>query len=143
MVLRATDGAILMELLLTRRPATDGAILGDLFVDGLRQCFTLERAGVEISPGRYRVVITASARFGRMLPLIEGVPGRSGLRIHPLNFPQESDGCIGVGQEATVTSVEHSRLAMAALQPKIAAALARHQDVFITITNAGVEALKA
>lgn len=125
-----------MELLLQRRPATDDAILGDLFVDGMRACFTLEREGVEIAPGRYPVTITPSARFGRMLPLISGVHGRSGLRIHPLNWPQETDGCIGVGQEATVTSVEHSRLAMASLQPQIASALARGQQVWITILSA-------
>ncbi len=122
-----------MELLLERRPATDDAILGELFVDGRRECFTLERLGVEIAPGRYPVVITPSHRFGRMLPEILNVPGRSGLRFHPLNWAEQSDGCIGVGQEATVTSIEHSRLAMAAFQPQIASALAHGQRVWLTI----------
>jgi len=129
----------MMELLLQRRPATDDAILGMLAVDGVFECFTCERVGVEIAPGRYPVTITPSAHFGRLLPLIENVPGRSGLRIHSGNFPLDSEGCVLVGQSRAVDSVLDSRLAMAALQPKIAGALARGEQVFITIVPANVE----
>lgn len=123
-----------MNLVLHRRPATDDAILGALYVDGKFECFTLENSHVLIPLGTYRVTITESEKFGRMLPLLD-VPGRSGIRIHPLNYPQESEGCIGVGQDHGVTSVRDSRLAMQALQPKIAAALALGQEVWITIDN--------
>lgn len=126
-----------MNLLLQRKSAADDAIIGELFVEGVHECFSLERLGVEIPPGTYRVTITPSERFGRLLPLINDVPGRSGIRIHPLNLPQQSEGCIGVGQEATVTSIEYSRLAMTSLQPKIAGALARHEDVWLRIQPAG------
>jgi len=129
-----------MELLLKRKPTVDGAILGDLSVDGVRECFTLERSGVEIQPGRYPVTITPSAHFGLLLPLIGNVPGRSGLRIHSGNVPDDSEGCVLVGQSRAVDSVLDSRLAMAALQPKIAGALAHGQQVWITIENANVEA---
>jgi uncharacterized protein DUF5675 len=130
-----------MELVLHRKPATDDAILGELFVEGRFECFSLERPGVEIPAGRYRVTITPSERFGRMLPLLD-VPDRRGIRIHPLNWAQQSEGCIGVGQEHTVTSLEHSRLALQALQPKIAAALVYQDRVWITVTDAppGLEA---
>lgn len=124
-----------MELLLQRKPATGDAILGTLLVNGVFEAFTMERLGVEIAPGRYEVIITPSERFGRLLPEIIAPP-RTGLRFHPLNWAGQSDGCIGLGQEHTVTSIEHSKLAMAAFQPKIAGALAKGERVFVTIEAA-------
>lgn len=135
-----------MELLLQRQPSADGCTLGVLFVDGVRECWTLEdvvRSGSKvpgqtaIPAGRYRVVITLSNRFGRQLPLLCDVPGFEGIRIHPGNIAANTDGCVLVGQDKAVDSILGSRLALAALQPKIAGALARHEDVFITIQNAG------
>lgn len=126
-----------MELLLRRKPAADGAILGELLINGRFECFTLERLGVEIAPGTYPITLRMSAHFGRILPHIEPVPGRSELMIHILNWAKQSDGCIGVGQEHTVSSVAHSELALNALQSQIAGALARHEPVSITIEPAG------
>jgi hypothetical protein len=141
-----------MELLLKRQPSADGVTLGQLFVDGRHECFTLEdviRPGPKVAhetaipAGRYRVAITPSQRFGRMLPLLEDVPGFAGIRIHPGNTKADTSGCILVGQGRRLDSVVSSRLAMEALQPKIAGALARHEDVFITIENPGVTTLTA
>jgi len=137
-----------MELLLTRKPSADGCTLGYLFLGGKWECFTLEdvvRDGPKIQhetaipAGRYRVDITPSARFGRMLPLLLDVPGFTGVRIHPGNTAADTAGCILVGHRSTVDSVEDSRLAMAALQPKIASALAQGDQVWITIVEAPKE----
>lgn len=134
-----------MELLLTRKPSLDGCTLGQLFVDGKWDCFTLEdavRTGPKIQhetaipAGRYRVLITRSERFGRMLPILLDVPGFTGIRIHPGNTAADTSGCILVGHASSVNSVLDSHLAMNALQPKIAAALAQGVDVFITIADA-------
>ncbi len=114
----------------------DGAVGGEMTVNGIFECFTLERQAVMIPEGVYEVSIRWSPHFQRSLPHIESVPGRSGILIHPLNHAYESEGCIGVGQEHTVTSVEHSRLAMNHLQPQIASALARNERVTIEVTHA-------
>lgn len=142
-----------MELLLQREPSMDGCTIGRLFVDGVAECFTLEdqvRTGPKvmhetaIPPGRYRLDITRSQRFGRMLPILLNVPGFSGVRIHPGNTDADTSGCILVGQGRANESIVSSRLALGALQPKIAGALARHEDVHITVENAkGPEPLKA
>lgn len=126
-----------MELLLRRKPSTDGAILGELLTDSRFECFTLERQGVEIAPGRYPITLRMSAHFGRLLPHVEPVPGRTELMIHPLNWARQSDGCIGVGQETAGTALAHSQLALDALQSKIAGAFARGESVHITIEPAG------
>jgi hypothetical protein len=139
-----------MDLVLRRRPSVDGCTLGELFVNGVHECFTLEdmvRDGPKIAhetavpAGRYEVVITKSQRFGKMLPLLLNVSGFDGIRIHSGNTAADTSGCILVGQRAAVDSVLDSRLAMAELQPKIAGALARGERVFITIKNPGVETL--
>ena len=134
-----------MDLLLQRQPSADGCTLGQLFVDGVFECFTLEdvvRDGPKISnqtaipAGRYRVEITFSPRFRRMLPEVLDVPGFTGIRIHPGNTAADTSGCILVGQRSTVDSIEDSRVAMVSLQAKIAAARARGVDVFLTVDNA-------
>lgn len=145
-----------MDLLVKRRPATDGAILGDLFIDGARFSFTLERLAVCIPPGRFRVRLTVSRRAIRgelytpdpqnRLPLIEDVPGRDAIRLHAFNTASQSLGCVGVGDDVDATlearahraaTLEHSRAALDLLVARIDAAEQRNEDVFITIEAAG------
>lgn len=137
-----------MELLLVRKPSTNGCTHGQLFIGGKFECFTIEdvvREGPKIQhetaipAGTYRVEITRSQRFGRMLPLLLEVPNFSGVRIHPGNTAADTSGCILVGHSSTVDSVLDSRLAMGQLQPKIAAALAQGDLVRITIVNPSKE----
>ena len=124
-----------MTLLLTRRPATDGAILSTLFVDGRFECYVLEGAAVAIPLGHYPVTITPSQRFGVLLPLVNDVPGRSGIRIHAGNTEVDTEGCLLVGQDHTTTSVGHSRAALAALQGQLAYALAHGEAVWLDVTD--------
>lgn len=131
-----------MTLELHRHPATDDAILGELFVDGKFECFTCEHAGMQIPVGTYPIVITPSLRFGRLLPLVDRVPGRLGIRIHSGNVPGDSSGCILVGTALMPHGVLQSRAAMGILQAKLAAVLARQEPVRLTITE-GREAMKA
>ena len=141
-----------MELSVKRDPSADGCTLGRLFVDGVFEAFTLEdivRAGPKvmhetaIPSGRYRVDITKSERFQRMLPILLDVPGFTGVRIHPGNTNADTSGCILVGQSRAHDSISSSKLAMQALQPKIAGALARGEDVFITIEDPVPEGARA
>ncbi len=126
-----------MTLVLERRPASDDVILGQLFVDGRFECFTLEGARVAIPTGTYPVTITASQRFGRLLPLVNDVPGRTGIRIHAGNTDADTEGCILVGLALARNEVLHSRPALAGLQSKLAAVLATDGHVWLTIQNDG------
>lgn len=117
---------------------------GQLSVDGVHECFTLEDAVREgpkvpgrtaIPTGRYEVAVTLSQRFGRQLPILLDVTGFSGVRIHPGNTAADTEGCILVGHSRGLDSVLDSRLAMAALQPKIAGAIGRGERVWVTVGN--------
>lgn len=140
-----------MELLLQRQRALDGALPGDLSIDGVWTYYTLERAAVAIAPGRYPVQLTVSERatIGQLwspdadhrLPLIEHVAGRSGLRVHALNEAAESDGCVGLGLRRMGTTIRQSRDAVRGFMARLDAT---SDPVWLTIENAtGAEPLNA
>ena len=55
---------------------------------------TLENAEFIIPEGKYELKMTYSPRFKKMMPLVDGVKGRSGIRIHTGTIPEHSQGCI-------------------------------------------------
>lgn len=59
---------------------------------------TLEPLRTFLNPGRYTVTLTYSPRFGRYLPLLNGVVGHSGVRIHSGNTSSDTSGCILIGE---------------------------------------------
>lgn len=74
-----------------------------------------------IPEGTYNVRATQSARFGRLMYLVEAVPERTGIRIHPANFPSELQGCIALGTSIGRTAAKgkmllNSRAAVGSLE---------------------------
>ena len=57
-------------------------------------CDTLENADYLVPALIYRVTITQSPKFKRPLPILQQVPGRSGIRFHRGSQPKHSKGCI-------------------------------------------------
>lgn len=137
-----------MELRLVRQDGDSFCTLGELFVDGEHECFTLEDierrikipGQTAIPRGRYDVVVTFSPHFQRMLPLLVAVPNFEGVRIHEGNTATDTEGCVLVGRSRAHDSVLDSRLARIALQQKIVGALARHDNVVIVIGGKGADA---
>ena len=103
-----------MQLHLKRKIKTADALIGDLFVDGVWNCFILENRHRAIKEGKFKVVITYSPRFKRYLPWID-VPGRQGIRIHAANYPAELEGCLAPGTMHDGDFVGNSRAAMQSL----------------------------
>lgn len=50
-----------------------------------------------IPAGRYKIVMSPSAKFGRYMPYLVDVPQFTGIMIHPGNFVEDTQGCILVG----------------------------------------------
>ena len=125
--------------------------IGKLYVDGKYVCDTLEdrdrglddTMNVEdikkkkvygetaIPYGTYKVSITYSNRFKKMLPLIENVKGFSGIRIHSGNTAKDSLGCILVGENKEVGKVINSRKTFDVLFDLIK----NEKNLFITISK--------
>ena len=90
-----------MYIRLIRNEAKGNAITGRLVIDGRWFCNTLERKGVEIPALCYHVCVTQSPRFKRLLPIVQNVPQRSGIRIHRGSKPEHSSGCVLVPDRVT------------------------------------------
>lgn len=92
-------------------------------------------SGKTAIPARtYDVVVTMSARFRRELPLLVDVPGFTGIRIHPGNTAEDTEGCLLPGLDHTGSGVGRSRLAFDALFALIREGLARKERVTIRIS---------
>jgi len=131
-----------MNITVSRKEFTDKSTVGDLLIDGEFECFTLEDCvrpakikGVTAIPaGTYEVVINFSERFKRPLPLLLKVPDFEGVRIHPGNTDQDTEGCILVGRQKQPDFVGESRIAFEALFAKMQEAASR-EKLFIEIVD--------
>ena len=83
-----------MYIRLIRNQPKGSAITGRLVIDGRWFCDTLERKGYEILALCYPVRVTQSPKFKRLLPIVQNVPQRSGIRFHRGSKPEHSTGCI-------------------------------------------------
>jgi hypothetical protein len=84
---------------LRREKKTEKSIMGTMLKDDIILCSTLENVSKSIPAGTYKLEMTYSPKFKRNMPEILNVPNRIGVRIHIGNFPQDSDGCILVGEK--------------------------------------------
>ena len=80
---------------------------GELYVDGHWFCPTIENPEKAIPAEWYRVRVTMSPHFKRLLPILDFVIGRTGIRIHRGTKPEHSQGCILVPpeKEARLTQI--------------------------------------
>ena len=83
-----------MYIKLIRNQPKGNAITGRLVIDGRYFCDTMERVGYQIPAICYPVRVTHSPKFRRLLPIVQNVPQRSGIRFHRGTKPQHSTGCI-------------------------------------------------
>ena len=84
-----------------------------------------------IPEGSYRVVVTKSQRFQKYLPLLVGVPGFEGVRIHAGNTNKDTEGCILVGQNLQVGKVLWSRITL----EKLMKLIENEKEIYLTILN--------
>lgn len=137
-----------MELLLQREGVTDKSTYGTLsLIKGspVFFCYTLEdvvRAvkipkKTAIPAGRYRVILTLSNRFKKILPLLVNVQGFAGVRLHGGNTSENTEGCPLLGTVRNDKDrISNCAPAVNAIIQLMKAAQARKEDVFIEVKNA-------
>ena len=131
-----------MQINVIRKEYSPKSTIGELYVEGKFECFTLEdriravkvRGTTAIPVGKYEVTVTWSDRFKRPLPLLMNVPNYEGVRIHTGNTDENTEGCLLVGKTRQPDFVGESKAAFNALFPKIQQALQR-EKVFLEITQ--------
>jgi hypothetical protein len=142
-----------MEILVKREWLSDECSIGELSIDGVFECFTLEDKDrgltfnmplaqiqqikvygqTAIPKGRYPVVIQFSEAHQKDLPTLRNVPGYGGVEMHPGNTAVDTLGCILVGQMRTPNSILNSVKAFNIFFPKLQAAFNNNEPIFITI----------
>lgn len=96
------------SLISVQRSQPDGTTtLGEMFILGKHECFTLEPAAA-IPAGTYDLTIRHSPRFGRLMPHVENVPGFEGILIHWGNYAKDTEGCTIVGTTQSADFIGHS-----------------------------------
>ena len=138
-----------MEILVKRLYKTSAYTIGKMYIDGqylcdtvedcdrgLKQSMTSQQIAVQkvygktaIPTGRYKVTLTFSNKFKRVLPLVNDVIGFLGIRIHAGNTADDSLGCIIVGENKIKGGVINSRTTMERLMAK----LRGQMEIYITI----------
>lgn len=143
-----------MELILKRKYFGSAYTIGDLFIDGVFFCNTIEDvvrqlpavcpdtpkgrgctcsqkkyAETAIPAGTYKVTMEYSPRFKRRLPYLHDVPHFIGILIHSGNTQHDSAGCLIVGFNTIKGKVTNSR----ATSDKLNAMLEKKKEIFIRI----------
>lgn len=151
-----------MELRLDRIFKTNTVTIGELYIDGKYFCDTLEDrirplpetcpntpkgiacncpekvAGKTAIPaGTYKVRLSYSNRFKRIMPEICSVPHFLGIRIHKGNKTADTDGCILVGtwEGDKEDWISNSTVAYDKLIPLLQTATDNKESITITIKN--------
>lgn len=117
-----------MKLTLIREVFTELSTIGSLYVGDKFFCYTLEDKDrglkssdllplivakkiygkTAIPKGTYKLTLTQSPRFGRVLPRLHGVKGFNGVLIHRGNTAEHTLGCILVGFQKGLNSIHDS-----------------------------------
>lgn len=143
-----------MKLTLKRKYSGSAYTIGDLFIDGVFFCNTIEDvvrhlpatcpntpkgrnctckekvyAETAIPAGTYKVTMEYSPRFKRRLPLLHDVPHFIGILIHSGNTQRDSAGCIIVGINTVKGKVTGSR----ATSDKLNTILEKEKEITIQI----------
>lgn len=143
-----------MDLILKRKTFSEESTIGELYVNGVFACFTLEdkdRGLTKTMPiqdimarkvygqtaipyGTYDIAITYSNRFEKYLPLLINVPGFEGIRIHPGNTAKDTHGCLLTGKLKGNNIIGNSVAAFKEIFAKLKA-VEKKEKIRITITK--------
>ena len=126
-----------MKLYLLRKFKGADYTIGQLFIDGEYFCDTLEdvvrdskiKHETAIPAGTYKIELTFSAKFKKILPILLNVPNFEGIRIHAGNTKSDTSGCILVGENKVKGKVINSLKTMEVLMWK----LSGEKDIVIQI----------
>lgn len=129
-----------MILQLKRKIFTDDSTIGELSIDGVFVCYTLEdkvrdkkiQNVTAIPYGRYEVIINFSNRFQQYMPLLLNVPNYAGVRIHSGNKSTHTEGCILVGSSKSLNFIGNSRATYRSLFARMKK-VEKKEKIFINI----------
>lgn len=144
-----------MQLYLKRKTLGSFSTVGELWLNGGIECFTVEDVvrkdpdpttpqnegkvmhRTAIPAGTYEVIVNKSPKFKKRYPRLLNVPGFTGILIHSGNTSEDTSGCIIVGEQIFGGAIVGgtSTSAFKRLLAKLEAAQAKGDKIHITITD--------
>jgi len=151
-----------MQLTVKRKYFTNESTIGELYIDGVFECFTLEDKDRELEDsmllneinekkvfgktavprGTYKVTVSTTGIIPdvgqrlingtKQLPGIDPVKGYAGIRIHVGNKATHTEGCLLCGRSKDINSIGESRLALNNVFDKILVAWNKKEAISIT-----------
>jgi hypothetical protein len=116
LILTSSSATVLAVVRDPSKTTSDG-VFGEMKLNGETLCVSCENRELMIPEGTYKAKKDMSPRLGYVCPHLE-VPSRdekaggdAGIRIHILNDPNQSEGCIGAGSQIDGDSIDNSRIA--------------------------------
>lgn len=120
----------------------DGGTLSRIYFDGL-QFVGLEPFDYIVPSGNYLLTLTRSPRFSNkypynklhhaQVPLINGVDGHTGVRIHVGNYLSDTEGCLLIGTRVAPSMIQQSVLAYETLLKRMSDVEKANKNVFYVI----------
>lgn len=137
-----------MKITLNRFEYTEQSTISRLLINGTQFCYVLEDVDrvLEDNPeakiygktaiprGTYKIILDYSNRFQRVLPRLLDVPGYDGVRIHPGNVANDTDGCLLPGSTWRKDWVSNSRTTFDQLFDQLEQADEAGESLEISIT---------
>ena len=113
----------------------DGEKFSDTLEDKVRDLKSEKKVYGEtaIPAGKYKVVMSMSSKFKRVMPYLENVPQFTGIMIHQGNTIKDTLGCILVGENKKKGQLVNSRKYSDELNKRINEAIERKEQVWIEV----------
>ena len=113
----------------------DGEKFSDTLEDKVRDLKSEKKVYGEtaIPAGKYKVVMSMSSKFKRLMPYLENVPQFTGIMIHPGNTIKDTLGWILVGENKKKGQLVNSRKYSDELNKRINEAIERKEQVWIEV----------
>ena len=137
-----------MELILKRIYKGEDYTIGELYINGDFFCNTLEDkvrllnsyedkayGETAIPIGRYKVILSYSNHFKRIMPEIVNVEFFKGVRIHAGNSKKDTEGCLLVGECRNVKEgfIYNSKKTYNKLFKILQDAVNRNEEIYLSI----------
>lgn len=135
-----------MDILVDRIYLGETYTIGNLFINGKYVCDTIEdkvrvlksekdkvKHKTAIPKGRYKVILSYSQHFERVLPELLDVPYFKNIRIHAGNTEEDSSGCLIVGLNKVKGKVIESKATLNKLMNILQPAWNNKEQIHITI----------
>lgn len=120
-----------------------------IFIDGQFICFGMEPENKVnnqipgqrdlIPEGTYKLILSMSPKFKRLLPEVINVPFNTGIRIHAGNHPSETSGCLLVGSYFADNMLLESNKALNKIIDKLIEFNLKNEGVLIVYSAAEVD----